>query len=152
MGRIHNVQLPTAQTRDIGSLPALILNQLCPDGYLRLLRQDTVLIQFHGVPPDCQPTCPVIERLRERDEPRSWSDLLRLKHDGGFIEVLFRCRGGADSGQTGEAAEQPPDYRTIHAWSAVERSLETLVSSQGLFRSCDHRKVQVLSICSGPAL
>lgn len=147
MGRMHNVQLPTAQTRDIGSLPALILKQLCPDDYLSLLRRDSVLIQFHGIPPDCPPASPVIERLRERDEPRSWPDLQRLKHHGGFIEVLFRCRGGADSGQGREAAEQPPDYSTIHAWSAVDQSLEFLVSSQGppqVMRSLEGATAQYL--------
>jgi len=147
MGRIHNVQLPTAQTRDIDSLPALILKQLCPGDYLSLLRRDTVLIQFHGVPPDCPPAFPVIERLRERDEPRSWSDLQRLKHQGGFIEVLFRCRGGADSGQGREAAEQPPDYSSIHAWTIVDRSLEALASNQGppqVMRSLEGATAQYL--------
>ena len=49
MGQIRYVQLPIAQTREIGSLSAIILKQLCPEAFLDMRKLLTP--QTAGAPP-----------------------------------------------------------------------------------------------------
>lgn len=130
-GRLYSVRLPSTHQVAFGELPTLLLARLCPNRY-SLAQCDAPLIHFNGCSPDRSPGPPRISRLRVSHEPKSWEDLARLKHQGGFVEIQLRCRGGSDTGQNTLPTYVPPSYRDDLDWDAVSAALGTLAGGNPL--------------------
>ena len=130
-GRLYSVRLPSTHQVAFGELPTLLLARLCPNRN-SLAQCDAPLIHFNGCSPDSSPGPPRISRLRVSHEPKSWEDLARLKHQGGFVEIQLRCRGGSDTGQNALPTYVPPSYRDDLDWDAVSAALCTLARGNPL--------------------
>jgi len=136
-GRLFSVHLPPAEQVAFADLHSLILNRLCPNRRRSPL-VDVPLIYFYGCALDCSAGSQRIQRLNESQEPRSWEELARLKHLGGYIEFQPRCRGGADTGLTDPARndkacfqEQSSSVVSLHEYRNTSQgeALESLVST-----------------------
>ncbi len=130
-GRLYSVCLPSLHQVAFCELPTLLLARLCPNRY-SLAQCDAPLIHFNGCSPDSSPGPPRISRLRVSHEPSSWEDLARLKHQGGFVEIQLRCRGGSDTGQNALPTYVPPSYQDGLDWDAVSAALCTLARGNPL--------------------
>jgi len=127
-GRLYSVRLPPAERVAFDNLLSLILDSLCPNRR-RLFLGDAPLIYFYGCALNCSAGSQRIQRLNESQEPRSWEELAKLKHQGGYIEIQTRCRGGGDTGQTDSAAYVPPAFQENLDWDAINTALSSLAGA-----------------------
>ena len=88
----------------------------------------------------------MIRRLSEDEEPRSWDELVRLKQFGGYLEILFRCRGGSGTIAAQPATYQPPSYDDNLDWTSIDGVLESL--AQGTPVDLSRAPAAVIEIAS----
>jgi len=120
-----NVHLPYTPHFSNRELMCLLFQAICPEDS-SALHNTLPLLLFYGRTAVCPPGQPMIRRLSEDEEPRSWNELVRLKQFGGYLEILFRCRGGSGTIAAQLAAHQPPSYDDSLNWTSIDGSLDSL--------------------------
>ena len=120
-----NVHLPYTPHFSNRELMCLLFQAICPEDS-SALHNTLPLLLFYGRTAVCPPGQLLIRRLSEDEEPRSWNELVRLKQFGGYLEILFRCRGGSGTIAAQLAAHQPPSYDDSLNWTSIDGSLDSL--------------------------
>ena len=128
-GRLLNIR--TYKSAGSNSLTELILQALSQD-HSEPLQPTNTLVSFYGRAPSGSQS---FRKLLEHEIPRDWNALERFKHLGGFVEVLVRLKGGADSGQPQTPDYHPPNYNDVPDWSLVDAALLNEASGSAVTNS-----------------